>query len=324
MKSDSRKAARLRARLHALLLLGGALLSLLGASRSFAGEGVSTATLAITRTDLLKVLRPAVRQMLADIESTTGLRVRFEPIPAGTFVVAQYNFDPRTNTPRIEIGPGWQDVDVAHELTHMRLELVERFPVLAWRRGAAPTPQREAALGRVRSYVDDEVVHARLVRAGYKADGEVLKPPVFDDVYTNVSRYLEEGRDRRNDGMSHLDSIGYGDLCRSAFLAQAELILRNYGDVLPPNRVELVKRFVRAFRKHRPAEAQRADKVLALFRKHDVQSVAGHRAILEGWARLEGLDRFSGITSYRRRNARYVLPWPRRVEVEVDKEGGAE
>jgi hypothetical protein len=202
-------------------------------------------------------------------------------------------------------------VDVAHELMHMRMDLLEGFSLLAWRRDVPHTEAAEAALGRVQTYVNDEVVHRHLVDAGLKLDGEVLRPPLFDDIYANVARYLEEGRDRANDGMAHLDKLGYGTLCRAAFLVQAELVLKNYRTQLPESRVKLAERFIRVFRAQRPEETARADAVLALFQQHDVQSPAGQREILRRWAALEGLDQFVGVSIYQKTPAgSYILPFP--------------
>jgi hypothetical protein len=110
--------------------------------------------------------------------------------------------------------------------------------------------------------------------------------------------------------MARLDDIGYGDLCRSSFLVQAELLLVTYGAGLPHDRLKRVTRFIEAFRTHRSNEANKADKVLALFRNNDVLSISGHKEILWEWAKMEQLDRFVGPSSYRRENARFILPWP--------------
>jgi hypothetical protein len=194
---------------------------------------------------------------------------------------------------------------------HLRMELLEGFSLLAWRRDVAHTEATEAAFGRVQTYINDEVVHRHLVDAGLELDGEVLRPPLFDDVYANVARYLETGRDRPGDGMAHLDKLGYGVLCRAAFLIQAELVLQNYRAELPPHRVRQAERFIRAFRAHRPEETARADTVLALFRDHDVQDPAGQREILSGWSALEGLDRFVGVSAYKKTpQGNYILPFP--------------
>jgi hypothetical protein len=263
-----------------------------------------------TREAIIEFARADIRRLITDTEDATGLRVEVRSLPKDTPVVAQYFFDTRTSTPRVELRPDWEDVDVAHELMHMRIELVEGYRVLAWRRGVERTKEIEAAFGRVRCYIDDDVVHARLARAGYRVDGEVIKPPLFDSIYTNCARFLEEGRPRARDGMGHLDPVGRGDLCRAAFLVQAELIIERYADELPAARLELARRFVRAFRANRKRETAKADRVLALFKEHDVMTPEGHLEILNGWARLEDLDKFVGASAYRRRGERYILPWP--------------
>jgi hypothetical protein len=263
-----------------------------------------------TREAILEFARPDIRRLLEDTEAVTGLRVEVVALPDDTNVAAKYFFDTRTSTPRVMFRADWEDVDVAHELMHMRIELVDGYHVLAWRRGVERTKEIEAAFGRVRTYIDDDVVHARLAAAGYRVDGEVLKPPLFDSIYTECARNLEEGRPRARDGMGHLDPIGRGDLCRAAFLVQAELIIERYADVLPPARLALARRFVRAFRANRKREAAKADRVLALFEEYDVMTPEGHLEILNGWARMEGLDKFVGASAYRRRGERYILPWP--------------
>ena len=264
----------------------------------------------LDRAEVLPALRPAVKELLADIEAKAGLQVVFRELPPSSYVVAEYWFDTAKNTPNVYLRRGWQDVDVAHELMHMKLELREGFRVLAWRRDVPHSKEIEAAFGRLRGYVDDQVVHVRLVRAGYKADGEVLKPQLFDSIYTNATRYLKEGRARANDGMAHLDALGHGDLCRATFLVQAELVLKFFGGALPPERLGLAKEFSAAFRAHRAKEAAKADKILALFEKYDVLTVAGHESILREWSEMEGLDRFVGISAYKREGGRYILPWP--------------
>jgi hypothetical protein len=261
------------------------------------------------RSDILATLRPQIRDLLLDVETITGLEVQFEPLQ-DSHVIAQYTFDPQTNTPTVSLGSKWEDVDVAHELMHMRLELVEGYYVLAWRHGVARLRETEAAFSWVRKYVDDEVVHARLAEQGYQVDGEVLKPQLFDDIYTRVPRYLRKRRPYQDDGMAHLDRYGYGDLCRSAFLVGAELVLQSYGGSLPSDRLKRVKRFIKEFRIYRGEEAKKADKILALFRQNDVQSVDGHKEILREWAGLEGLDQFVGISAYRSESGGFILPCP--------------
>lgn len=264
----------------------------------------------LTRAKVLERLREPARKLLAELETKTGLQVVFQSLPRSSYVIAQYSFDPPSNTPTVLLRSGWKDADVAHELTHMQLDLVEGYRVLAWRRDVAHTKELEAAIGRVRSYVDDQVVHARLARAGYKMDGEVLSPVFFEDICTNIPRYLDEGRARPNDGMAHLDKEGYGDLCRSTFLVQMELVVEHYSDSMPAERLKLVKQFITAFRAHRAREAEKADKILALFRRYDVQTLTGHERILKEWSEMEGLDRFVGLSAYVRRDGKFTLPFP--------------
>jgi len=265
---------------------------------------------ALDRSEVLERLGDPTKKLLAEVETKTRLQVVFQPLPRSSYDVAQYSFDPFSNTAAVLLRDGWRDVDVAHELKHMQLELVDGYRVLAWRHGVAHTGELEAAFGRLRTYVDEQVVHARLARAGYKVDGEVLSATLFDDVYTNVPRYLAEGRSRPNDGMAHLDKHGCGELCRSTFLIQAELVVEHYSASLPPERLKQVRQFITAFRAHRAKEAEKADKILSLFRKYDVQTITGHENILKEWNELEGLDRFVGLTAYVRRDGKFVLPWP--------------
>jgi len=263
------------------------------------------------RREFFEHAQPAITNLLADTERRIGLPMVFVLLPTNDLVVARCIFDPFKNEPCIQLRTGWQDVDVAHELMHMRMDLLEGFSVLAWRRDVAHPAEVEQAFGRLQSYVNDEVVHTQLARAGLRPDDEVLRPPLFDSLYTDAARYLEEGRDRANDGMAHLDQSGQGTLCRSAFLVQAELLLKNWRERLPAHRIEQTERFVRAFRAHREVESKRADAVLDLFRKHDVQTPAGQREILRAWAAMEQLDRFVGVSSYRKtEEGRYILPFP--------------
>ena len=93
---------------------------------------------------------------------------------------------------------------------------------------------------------------------------------------------------------------------------QAELVLKNYRPQLSEQRVQQAKRFIRAFREHRPEEAAKADAVLALFQQHDVQTPAGQREILRRWAAMEGLDRFVGVSAYiKTAESGYTLPFPK-------------
>jgi len=263
----------------------------------------------MNRSDVIGKLGCRVSTMLNEVEKACGLQVQFQTL-AGSCGVAQYRYDPHASTATVLLRSDWEDVDVAHELMHMKLELVEGFAVLAWRSGVSQTAAVESAVARVRAYVDDEVVHSRLAQQGFVVDGEVLKSQLFDDIYTKVPRYLAKLRPRQQDGMAHLDGVGYGELCRSSFLVQAELIRSNYSAILSDSHRKKVQRFVDAFRTHRSVEVTKADLVLDLFRTNDVTTVAGHRQVLESWAQLEGLDSFVGASTYTKQGNGYILPWP--------------
>ena len=266
----------------------------------------------MNRAVVLSKLRKQVEDSLLTLEQESGLKVEFESLPDSSDVVAQYSFTPAIY-PTIYLRSGWEDVDVAHELTHMRLELIEGYSVLAWRAGQKTLTSIERAFGRVRAYVDDEVVHARLARCSYQIDGEVLKPQLFDHVYKRVTSKLKKpGRAGFNDGMMFLDDIDYGGLCRSSFLVQARLILESYSEALRPDHLKRLKRFIEAFTTYLLPETNKADRILTFFRDHDVQSVDGHKWILLKWAQIEGLDQYVGASSYRRQESGhgYLLPCP--------------
>ena len=263
----------------------------------------------MNRSDVIGKLGCRVSTILNEVEKACGLQVQFQVL-SGSYVVAEYRYDPYAKTATVLLRSNWQDVDVAHELTHMKLELVEGFTVLAWRSGVAKTTAVESAFGLVRSYVDDEVVHSRLAQQGFVLDGEVLKSQLFDDIYTNVPKYLRKLRTREYDGMAHLDRFGYGELRRTCFLVQAELVRTNYSDVLSDSNRKKLRRFIDDFRIYRSDEAAKADLVLEFFRANDVSTVAGHRQVLESWAQMERLDSFVGPSTYTKGQSGYILPWP--------------
>lgn len=278
---------------------------------ALAGEPTSVVTSAAIRQALLARARPAVTNLLADTERRIGQPVVFRALADNSPVAAASIFDTGRGEPVVELRKDWEDVDVAHELMHLRMDLTEGFSVLAWRRDVERGAAVESAFGRVQTYINDEVVHRHLADLGFKVEGEVIRPPLFDSVYQDAARYLEAGNDRANDGLAHLDAIGYGPLCRAAFLVQAELLRRNYRDQLSARRLAQTERFITAFRQHRPEESARADRVLELFRRHDVQTTAGQRAILVGWAGQESLEKYVGPTRYVREGAGpWVLPFP--------------
>lgn len=263
------------------------------------------------RSSFFKNVRPVVSNYFVETESRVGQKMVFMASPENAPVAAHCIYDTAKHEPRISLRKGWEDVEVVHEINHIHMDLIDGFGVLAWRRGVERTAAISAGFGRLQTYVKDEVVHASMVKMGLKLDGEVLRPTLFDSVYKNAARYMEEGRDRPNDGMAHLDKLGYGSLCRVCFLVQAELVLKNYREVLPAGRIELTERFIRAFRAHRQDEAARADTVLELFSKNDVQTPRGQEEILRTWAKMEGFDRFVGISCYKKDGeSHYTLPFP--------------
>ena len=264
--------------------------------------------MSLDRDEVVSKLQRDVKSLLLETEDEMGVRVQFESLPRTTEVVAQYLFKSPSKA-RIYLRSDWKDVDVAHELTHMHLELIEGLFVLAWRRGVDQADAIERAYGRIRAYVDDEVVHARLVKSGYQVDGEVIKPQLFR-LYATAASRLKKGRARFDDGMAHLDDIGYVSLCRSAFLVQARLILESYGERLQDFHLKRLQRFIDAFQTHLGAETDKADAISELFKEHDVKLFEEHREILSKWARIESLDGFVGTTRYRQCESGFCLPFP--------------
>jgi len=261
------------------------------------------------RDEIFDKLGSKSKELLLGLEKETELEIRFKELSADSYVISTYRFFPPGEA-IISLRNDWEDCDVAHELMHMKMELVERFCVLAWRRTVEREERIERAFARIRTYVDDEVVHARLVQEGYELDGEVFRPQLFDDIYTKTVNRFKKLRSRSDDNMGHLDDIGFGELCRSSFFVQAQLILESYGKDLIWDRRKRIERFVSEFRTQRRPEAERADQVLVFFQEHDVQSVDGHSEILAKWAALEGLDKFVGVSSYQKDASGFLLPFP--------------
>jgi len=267
---------------------------------------------ALNRNTIVVKLRSKIRNLLEELEGKTELTVEFRHLPRSFGVVAQYSFE-QPKRPVIHLRTDWQDVDVAHELMHMRLELVDGLAVLAWRKNVERDKVIETAFGLIRSYTDDMLVFDLLARMGLKIDGEVIKRQLFDDVCAKVPRYLRAGRMLKNDGMAHLDNVAGGrfsDLRRSTFLVQAELLLKAYEGKFSVEHESLLKNFIIAFRKYRAPQAAKADKVLAFFAEYDLTSIKGHARILAEWAALEKLDSSVGVSCYVRRGDGFILPYP--------------
>lgn len=266
----------------------------------------------LARDDVTAKLRTAITDLLEELEGKTGLNVEFRPLPADFGVVAQYSFE-QPKRPVVHLRGDWEDVDVAHELMHMKIELVNGHAVLAWRKNVERDKTIESAFGLIRSYTDDMLVFDRLAKMGLRIDGEMIKPQLFDDVCRKVPRYLRAGRSLKNDGMAHLDNVAEGrfsDLRRSTFLVQAELLSKAYAKKLSVEHERLLKDFIDTFRKYRPAQAAKADKVLAFFAEYDLANIKGHARILTAWAALEELADSIGASSYVRRNNGFALPYP--------------
>lgn len=263
------------------------------------------------RAEILAQCRPQVRELLTETEGQLAVPVRYRRLASDDHVAAATFYDPEAGEARIMLRSDAEDVDLAHELEHLRLDLVDGFTVLAWRPGVKSDKGVLKQFGCIRTYIDDEIVHARLVKMGFKADGEVIRPPLFDSIYAEAGRFLDEGKPREQDGMCHDDDVGGGTVRRTAFLVQAELIRKNYASQLSEDHRLKLEKFIQAFRAHRPEETAMADQVLSLFRDHDVNTAAGHQAISDGWVRLAGLESKVGSTRYRIQvQTKYVLPWP--------------
>jgi len=265
--------------------------------------------LVLAKALILSRLRGQVKDFLSTLEEGTGLEIQFEALPQSNEFASEYRFTV-PDEPRIGLRDHWEDVDVAHELMHMKLELVEGYSVLAWHRNCVCSDSVQRAFRRIRNYTDDEVVHARLSKEfGLKVDGQVIKPQLFQK-YARAKSKLKKGRARYDDEMTALDDTEYGELCRSAFLLQAYSIQESYYKELEPAHLNRLKGFIDAFETYLDKEAAKAKEVYALFRVDDAQSVEGHKQILQKWAKMEGLDMFVGITSYRRCGTQFSLPYP--------------
>lgn len=279
---------------------------------AIADERVSAGETIVDREEVVEKLRGSIKKFLHRLEDRTGLIVEFRRLESGHLVVAQYRFEQPVRAV-VEVRDDWEDVDVAHELMHMKLELVDGYSVLAWRKNVDRDKDVEKAFGLIRAYTDDMLVFEHLVRMGLKADGEVVKRQLFEDICTKVPGYLRAGHSPRNDGMAHFDDIAggrYADLRRSTFLVQAELVKEAYGSELSSSHRLALEDFISTFRHFRAEQGQKADRVLSLFRAHDIKDVEGHAAILREWAKLEGLDKWVGLSKYSRRNGGYFLAFP--------------
>ena len=115
----------------------------------------------LDRDAVTRRLRPGIRRLLHEMEEKTGLSVEFQGLGRRFGVIAQYRFD-QPDRPIVQLRGDWGDEDVAHELMHMKLELVEGYSVLAWLKNVVREKVVERAFGLIRSYTDDILVFERL------------------------------------------------------------------------------------------------------------------------------------------------------------------
>jgi len=242
-----------------------------------------------------------------DLENRTSLTIEFQSL-GNNEPMAKYFFQ-TPNRPIIYLRSDWEEVDVAHELMHMKIELLNGYSVLAWRQGVP----HDSAVGKATGLIrlgDDVLVHELLRKMGLKIDGEIIRPPLFDDICTKIPKCLKQGSARPRDRMQDFDDIGFGDLRRCWYLIFVQLVLDSYGKDLTYEHRELAEDFIRTFRDKRARESKKADKVLAYFKQYDVFSIDGHKAILENWTKLESLNSCVGPMSYVAQDNVFLLPFP--------------
>jgi hypothetical protein len=258
---------------------------------------------------VLSSLRASIAASLSLFESAAGLQVTFRALPKGYTHRANAVYDPLSHAAVVSLAEDWRDVDVAHEIEHLRMQLVDGFGLLAWRKPQG-YPEIDAASTRIMSYVQDEVVNRRLLDLGLEFDGEVIDAALFR-LYGAVAKKLRDGERPAADGMAHLDGIGRGVLCRACYFVQATLLRAQYAKLIHIDRRKRLEAFLDVFAKRRRKETRYAESVLALFADSDVHTPAGQDTILAAWAALEGIDGQVAVNHYMRTaEGRYVLPWP--------------
>jgi len=263
----------------------------------------------LNRVDIISKLgsRKPIKDLFEDLENRTGLTIEFQSLGKDE-TVAKYYFQP-PNRPIIFLRSDWEEVDVAHEIMHIKIELIDGYSVLAWRRGVPHDSSVGRATGLIR-LGDDVIVHELLNQMDFKIDGEIIKPQLFDDICTKVTKCLRQGAPRPRDRMADYDDIGFGDLRRYWRLVFVELVLDSYRNALTYEHLELAEGFVNTFRDKRSRESKKADKVLDYFKQYDVHSIDGHKAILENWTKLESLNSCVGPMSYAAQDNGFLLPFP--------------
>lgn len=264
----------------------------------------------LDRADVISKLgsRKKIKDLLEDLETKTGLTIEFQSLGRNK-PIAEYYFQP-PNHPIIYLRSDWEEVDVAHELMHMKIELVDGYSVLALRKRVPNDTDLQKATGLVR-LGDDIIVHEQLRLMGLQVDGEIIRPPLFDDICTKVTKCLKQGASRPEDRMHDCDNINFGDLRRCWwFVLVQHLVLDLYSNELIPEHRRLAEDFVKTFRSTRSRESRRADKVLGYFKQYDVHNIDGHKAILENWTKLESLNQCVGPMSYIAQDNGFILPFP--------------
>ena len=262
----------------------------------------------LERQVILESLKPAVREAVEGFEESAGVKVEFRDMPGKASVKAQTVFDPRSAMPIVWLAQEWRDADVAHEVEHMRMQLVDGFGLFAWRSRTTPKDV-DAACTRILTYVADEVVHERLRKLGLEFAGEIIDSNLWK-FYREVTVRLRSGATLRTDGMTHIDGEGRGKVCRAAYFVQATLLVEGRRP-LQPGHVAATKAFIETFAQKRKREAKYAGRILELFKANDVQTISGHDKILAAWAGMEGILEHVGVSHYvKGDDGRYMLPWP--------------
>lgn len=100
---------------------------------------------------------------------------------------ARMDFDEGSQRVEIRYKSGADElVDIAHELTHVRMQFQDGFPLLAWPSDHPPARDIEEAVKRIRDAVDDTyVLHELFV------DTKVL--PISQVFYREIRKDLEKG-----------------------------------------------------------------------------------------------------------------------------------
>ncbi len=261
-------------------------------------------TVTIDRPTVVANLRDSIQVQLNQIEQELGMPIQFESLASEV----RADFGVPNRKPRIRLRADWQDVDVAHELTHAQMELLEGYNVLGWLPDGY-SESRDKLVGWIRSYTDDEIVHSRLLEMGLSLDGEILSAALFQTCDDIASRLRARKKD---DGFGKADGWGkaHGSFYRAIRFVQASLLVEKFGEGLAQGRLKSLGDFLEAFRKSHPLLAHKGDTILEVFHANEVTTVAGHAAILKRLCEMEGVSQYVGLTAYQRQGDGYILPMP--------------